>query len=291
MQFELAPLYVRAARGASAGSNAAFERFSPCGAETMKRLAVANVPVYNMPVYGAVQIETLDAARGEFQLSYAGAELADSYIINFSERFLGPGDLACAQRDRTTGRRMFANRMVVGLALGLKHHQVRATGLTGGYVWARAGVLPDSEEESAYLSDTLFKRATQLKNYIGEDQYDRLLDLCHLATPDCLYAIAHMDDRPGIPSKTFTRALERTTGPYNYDYYADRGFMQGGLSISKFMLMGLTFDSIIMMNNAAQMDRIESYCRVDIRVSAQLNQPTQCAERSSIPACQTVRPQ
>jgi hypothetical protein len=235
-------------------------------------------------------INTANRADKKFQLIYEGHKFRDQFDIDLANGTLGPGKMLSECGDRGTGRTMYANRILVAMALGLKSMRAQAGELMGAYVWSKAGVYPN-EDELPDLRNALQARLEVLQPYLSALDYAYVQDVCALRTPQGITAIADLAQviTPDIPD--FNRALRLTNDFYKYDEYASRGLLGRDMSVAQFLLCGLSYNGSIAFDNPAQMDRAESYCRKPVRrIFADFIQPTQSARCSSSQPYQTAHP-
>lgn len=270
------------------GANSAFEAVSPLPESTVCAIATMDLGSVR-----SVSITTVDRESGLFQMAYDGTGFDDQYTINFRHRHIGQGNMHSRLGNRRTGRRMFANRMLVGLALGMDEVLATASRDMGGYVWARAGLYVEAEG-AMELSQQLFTRAGFITSELDGYASDRLMHLCNLSEPQALKALADLDD-PVDGGYLFDLALQATTqaGFYTADMYRNKGYFKDGQTLGHFMLCGLSYPAYLSLRDLAQMDTVEDYTGTPVRDlhARRITPPTQSAGYWLNPPSRTARPQ
>ncbi len=227
------------------------------------------IALHDLPPVKWFKLDASAHAQPVFTLEYEGCNFRDNYRIEPDRGAITGGILECSLRDRTTGRRMFANRVVLGHALGLQRMTFDAASMAGGYVWARAGALPvhdDDGDACDYLSSQLFTRAALLDNVLDRAEKDRMLHLCELAEPQAKWALADWSRPIDVAPDRFDMALRAHMAGsfFNHGTYASDGFLNGGMTLNRFMLLGTCYVAELHFNNAAQMDRLADYTGMDL---------------------------
>lgn len=259
---------------------------------TIKALAT-----HGLPPVEEFQIKSSGRPDGLFEVIYRGAGFSDKYSLSFEDRQVGQGFVKNHRHDRTTGRTMFANRAVVGLALGMDAVSLQASELMGAYSWPKAGVYVD-EDDIGRLSHDLRYRARLLEPYLDTDAANIVHDLCELREPQSLWAVADLWWPLNIDKTDFDRAQRYTNGLYTLAEYQQEGFLKNGMTAGHFLLCGLSYKARIHLHDAMQMDTLEMYSRVEVRDIARgviqppqpdrVIQPTRYAEYSSNPPSRMV---
>ncbi len=239
-----------------------FRRFTGLDPHAALALAVRNLPEIRAAEITARNNEAMPC----FRIKVAGEGFGDDYTIDCAAQAVGPGKITNTRNDRLTGRRMFANRAVLGLVAGMDRMLLYAGDEMGGYVWARTGAALQ-EEDRAELSANLNWRLTALKPHLGADAFAALKTRCGLYRPEDLRAIA--DDKTPLPPLRDAFNAFMTEFDDKYDTYVARGFFQSGLDVGKFMLCAQFYRAHIDLRDSAALTVLECYTRTPIRRQAE----------------------
>ncbi len=243
-------------------ANQVFNAVSPLSESEVLAIATKGLKSIKMRA-----INTSNRQSNQFQLSYEGVGFRDMYDIDMGRDTLGHGNLVSTLGDRKTGRRMFANRVLVGLALNIKSTTVDAGEFMGALVWPKAGLLPTNAAKLD-LADSLSTRAEILERYLDDDTNADIRYLCELKEPEALRELANLAMPIPVSEADFNRAQRLTNGNYRYREFVDRGFIQEHrMTAAQFLLCGLSFVGSISFNDKEQMKLLEDYTRVPIRLT------------------------
>ncbi len=188
----------------------------------------------------------------------------DSYTLDFPNRIVAPGNLKNGRNDRLTGRRMFANRVLMGTVLGFERLTLNAGNMMGGYSWARAGIYPH-QICTARLAACLGERAAIILDQVLPEDRTTLLDLARLRHPTHLWDIANWSQDVRVDDAAFAGAMASGTQNYSLWEYRQDGFCTTEMSVGQFMLMGQNYAAYIRFENACQMDALEDYACKPVR--------------------------
>ncbi|MCB1538262.1 MAG: hypothetical protein H6865_02875 [Rhodospirillales bacterium] len=207
-----------------------------------------------------------DISKAQIVVSIAGNGYSDRYYIDPVKKSVLRGTMFNDRRDRHTGRRMFANRAIVGQALGATRLEGYAADTMGAYVWARAGMLPKSSQDG--LPGMLAARAAILAPLLTPDQNEAIRKLSRLDDLEDLWCLADLGALAPVSEADFDTALDHTYSIGNHAYFKNEGFFKNGVTMGQFMLCGLSYDAVFDFANSRQMDRVEAYTGVPIRERA-----------------------
>jgi hypothetical protein len=214
-------------------------------------------------------IDTLSRSEKHFQLSYKGTGISHRYDFSLDEGAVLGGNLECLRRDRITGRRMYANSLVVGLVLGFDERHGVAGDIMGGYVWARAGMYVHPEAVDT-LSEDLRVRLSAIKEFLKPSIYRRALDLCMLRNPGDLKEIANLSTSFPFIGSLFDVARDADCQDItSFKGYQKLGFFKSGaMTLGEFLLADQEYRKYAHLRDPVQMANIEAFCGVSVRAKA-----------------------
>lgn len=153
------------------------------------------------------------------------------------------------------GRVLSRNRLEFCRAAGMTRITLRATSSVGGYMWARCGYLPATDQTRAGLRDQLESRMDLLSSFPGTDALcARLAPLVMLDRPTDLWRIADLaDDMMPVLRAAETRA-HAMLPPWRHCH--DHNLP---LTLGQAMLLGTSWDGRCDLTDPVQMTRAGAY--------------------------------
>ncbi|MCB1538261.1 MAG: hypothetical protein H6865_02870 [Rhodospirillales bacterium] len=230
-------------------------------------LAIAAAPESGAQITQILSVKP-DRAVETFTLRYLGRGFHHRYDIVPDWGWILDGELTCDLRDGATGRRMFAQACVVGMALGLNAIRFYAGHMVGAYVWARAGA---RLEDKTDLLKHLDLRAGLVKDQLPQETVYDLEYLVRLRQTSDLRKIANLDHRVQVDEEMFFRAFGWMPANHHLAMpaeYEASGFSVKTMTLGQFMLFGLEYPACVEFAHRLQMDRVEAYTGVPIRARA-----------------------
>lgn len=251
--------------------SARFLRFAGMTKEKARKLAT-----HGLSDVSRFSIKPLFSSEPDlYALKYRGPGYFDEHIISFQKG--RENDNFCdglvrgmfsARKDRTLGRHMMGNRMVVRLSMGFTAATYEAGDMMGGYRWAKCAFETESGD---WVSSRLKTRYDLIAPLLDGDQRTWLYDICSLKDPLALYKLAKSPMTVRVPPDIFNKAQKETSSDYPdkvFQDYARKFKMTEMMPIGMFMLCGLRYEITLNFSDAARMRLFEKETKVPVRALA-----------------------
>lgn len=209
------------------------------------------------------------------------SDFDDSRQIDFKRGIISTGNIEVdeACQGQGIGRRLIANYIELGKALGLNFFEAKAGNLNGAYTWAKFGIYLDMDDKlsanRAGLSATCLDRLDNLEGLIPAALLVKAKSFICLSDPEDITKIADLDfdlfsveqiwdegDNSNPLKALFKNCVEEEQEKEQCRVRAAAKYCRDKkipFTLGRYLLAGQSWDGIIDFKNVAQMERVEKY--------------------------------
>lgn len=207
-----------------------------------------------------------------FTVVYEGLGYKGNYAINFAEKAFEAGTVQNTGSRRGVGRKMFAQHIVSALYLGFSRVTGTASLELGAHTWARAGAYIEPQD-ILRVSSILQRRLAAIADFLDPEMYSKVSEHVLLRKRTDLRKIAELDKiLPNIAAIWEHVHTHEMGMPTPYSFYRERKVVKDNdMTLSQFLLLGLSYEVYFNLRDPAQMKRLEDFTGVPMRERAAIN--------------------
>jgi hypothetical protein len=227
----------------------------------------------DLPPETVVNLIILDDGTGNISMSAPGVFSCDGTTFKLQWHELHPGVLVVKEQEQgqSTGRHVVRNQIEFFRRCGVSNIHAEASKDAGGYTWARFGFLPDDIEDYDF-SMTRYQvggRLNLLRKAFDEVTAERLEEAAAFESEKDLWRIADAgaDVGPALRAmsddqrEAFAKFFDRDGGKKAVSTLFSMAQAGRPVPAGRALLAGTQWKGHINTNNAAQMNRVNHYCR------------------------------